>query len=115
MGAGNPISACFTEKGSKLLYIKVKDIKENGTQILSRVSRFRTNDAMQRTYAFSTEDAAALLTQGYVYIDGSVYTMGHTLPAEEMAEATAPFIMDVEREDGTVSHLTAVHDARNDQ
>ena len=88
-----------------MLYIKVKDIKENGTQILSRVSRFRTNEAMQETYEFSKEDAAKIFTKGYVVIDDSVYTMGHTLPAQEMADADEPFIMDVEREDGLVNHL----------
>ena len=89
-----------------MLYIKVKRVYADGQEVLTQVSRFLTNEAMNRVHGFSTEVAAAILNTGSALDEGFRYVMGHTLPAQEMAEATEPFYMNVEKEDGSVTSLT---------
>ena len=88
-----------------MLYIRVKRIDLGGWGALLRVCRCRTNAAMNGMFDFDKETAAAILTTGEGVVDGIRYIMGHTLPAEEMADATEPFFMNIEKADGTVTQL----------
>jgi len=88
-----------------MLYIKVKRIDLGGSGTLLRVFRFRTHAAMNGMFDFDKEPAPAILSTGGGVGDGIRYIMGHTLPAEEMADATEPFFMNIEKADGTVTQL----------
>lgn len=90
-----------------MLYIKANLLTSTGQPgDLIWLGRFRTNAAMSRVFSFSDEMAISLFTQGEARQDRTLYSMGHTLPAEDMAAAQDSFLMYIEKADGQIVRFT---------
>lgn len=86
-----------------MLYLKANLLTPNGEAgDLIWLGRFRTNAAMSRVFSFSDEMAISLFTRGEFVAGRVSYSMGHTLPAEDMATAKDSFIMYIEKLDGEI-------------
>lgn len=93
-------------KEVKVLYIKKWRVVSGDRKELRRVSRFRTQKAMQDFYQFTDEAASSIFLTGSYTQGADEFTMGHTLPAQDMAEATVDLFVDIETTDGSVVVMT---------